>query len=157
MSQEIMQQAYDQIYTTIVAWDENGGKRSRRELTRRIVALLNSEHITDGTPCWCDPITELAKPEQEPVAWLPKWAHDRLTGQLGSVSDPITWGINTHIYAESTPETVPIYTAPPRKPWQGLTDDEIANVYVEWDITNGASFADFARSIELLLKKKNHG
>jgi len=63
--------------------------------------------------------------EQEPVAWLPKWAHDRLTGQLGSVSDPVTWGINTHIYAKSTPETIPLYTAPLRKEWVGLTDEEI--------------------------------
>jgi len=60
----------------------------------------------------------------KPVAWLPKWAHDRLTGQLGSVSDPVTWGINTHIYAESTPETVPLYTAPPRKPWVSLSDEQ---------------------------------
>ena len=44
---------------------------------------------------------------------------------------------------------------PPRKEWVGLTDDEIADVYVEWDNTNGTSFADFARTIEAQLKELN--
>ena len=42
-----------------------------------------------------------------------------------------------------------------KKPWVGLTDEEIGNTYVAWDNTDGASFADFARDIEQLLKEKN--
>ena len=42
-----------------------------------------------------------------------------------------------------------------KKPWVGLTDDEIGGAYVAWDDTDGASFADFARAIEQLLKEKN--
>jgi hypothetical protein len=39
------------------------------------------------------------------------------------------------------------YTAPPqRKP---LTDEEIADVYLEWDAAPGRSMADFARAIEV--------
>lgn len=42
-----------------------------------------------------------------------------------------------------------------KKPWVGLTDEEIGGAYVAWDDTDGASFADFARAIERLLKEKN--
>lgn len=42
-----------------------------------------------------------------------------------------------------------------KKPWVGLTDEEIGDAYVAWDDTDGASFADFARAIEQLLKTKN--
>lgn len=48
----------------------------------------------------------------EPLAWLPKWAHDRLTGQLGAVSDPVLWGISATLYVEQTDNTVPVYTTP---------------------------------------------
>ena len=42
-----------------------------------------------------------------------------------------------------------------KRPWVGLTDEEIGDAYVVWDDTDGASFADFARAIEQLLKAKN--
>ena len=42
-----------------------------------------------------------------------------------------------------------------KRPWVGLTDEEIGDAYVAWDDTDGASFADFARAIEQLLKAKN--
>lgn len=44
--------ALETIYETIIQWDEGGGKRSRRELARRIVALYTAPQ----------------QPEQEPVA-----------------------------------------------------------------------------------------
>lgn len=41
--------------------------------------------------------------------------------------------------------------------WVGLTDEEIGDVYVAWDNTDGASFADFARLIETKSRSKNNG
>ena len=32
--------------------------------------------------------------------------------------------------------------------WVGLTDEEIAEIYIKWDATPGTSMADFARAIE---------
>ena len=43
----------------------------------------------------------------------------------------------------------------PQREWVGLTDEEIGDAYVAWDDTDGASFADFARAVEQLLKEKN--
>jgi len=42
-----------------------------------------------------------------------------------------------------------------KRPWVGLTDEDIGAAYVVWDATDGASFADFARAIEQALKEKN--
>ncbi len=35
--------AWEAVYETIIHWDEGGGKRSRRELARRIVALYTNQ------------------------------------------------------------------------------------------------------------------
>lgn len=43
-----------------------------------------------------------------------------------------------------------IYTAPPRKDWQGLTDEEIIKATGIWDTVE-----DVARTIEAKLKEKN--
>ena len=51
--------ALEAVYETIIHWDEGGGKRSRRELARRIVAL----YTTPPTPP-----AQQAQPE--PAAWM---------------------------------------------------------------------------------------
>lgn len=58
---------------------------------------------------------ELAKPEQEPVAWAvlrPDGRVKLLSHQQGVEVD-LKW--------------TPLYTAPPRKPWQGLTSEDWEN------------------------------
>jgi hypothetical protein len=42
--------ALETIYETIIQWDEGGGKRSRRELARRIMALYTAAHGTEVKP-----------------------------------------------------------------------------------------------------------
>ena len=44
-------------------------------------------------------------------------------------------------------------TKPPTK----LTDEDIGDIYVAWDNTDGASYADFARLVELRIKEKDNG
>lgn len=41
--------ALETVYETIIQWDEGGGKRSRRELARRIVSLYTPQRqpLTD--------------------------------------------------------------------------------------------------------------
>jgi hypothetical protein len=52
-------------------------------------------------------------------------------------------------------EIEPLYTHPPRREWQGLTDTEIGMEYVKWDATPGVSMGNFARAIEAALKERN--
>jgi hypothetical protein len=70
-------------------------------------------------------------PEQEPVAWM---------------EDSIEF------YAKDHPTnscTIPLYTAPPKREWVGLTDEEI--------VACGWCDLRFARAIEAKLKERNNG
>ena len=67
------------------------------------------------------------EPEQEPVAWM---------GSAGL-------GYDKNKYL-----SIPLYTAPQRKTWVGLTDEEINSLYP-------TNWFEFARLIEAKLKEKN--
>ena len=81
--------------------------------------------------------------EQEPVAWM----HNVIEGN-----------VITHIPADigRHPERwTPLYTAPPKKQWVGLTLKEILinRHLIDW--TSERSYLEFAREIERALKEKN--
>lgn len=78
--------------------------------------------------------TYLAQPEPEPVAW---W-HD-----MGDVVDLNVSGRGT-----------PLYTAPPQREWQGMTDEERQECLYS-DPIFGMAASTFARAIEAKLKEKN--
>ena len=82
------------------------------------------------------------QPEQKPVAWL-------YNGHLHEC-DPSDW-------AES--KVKPLYTAPQSKPWVGLTDETLDDVYfcAEGGTTPLETWREQARAIEAKLKEKNGG
>jgi hypothetical protein len=77
----------------------------------------------------------------KPVAWM--------LPEYGDVL-PASQADGTGIY------NIPLYTAPPRKEWVGLTDEEIEDLddfdYCEYGFPN-----NFVRAIEAKLKEKNGG
>lgn len=91
--------ALETVYETIIDWDEGGGKRSRRELARRIVDLY----------------AEQAE-RQEPVAWVCE----------GSASDEKHAIDYWQEEIDAIPVGTMLYTAPPQR--QPLTDEEIKAV-----------------------------
>ena len=62
----------------------------------------------------------LAQPEQEPVAW-----HE--PGSFGNVTTHKKWALENG--------WEPLYTAPPKKEWFGLTDEEIKEIVGFWGDT----------------------
>ena len=90
---------------------------------------------------------ELAKPKQEPVAWM---VRDQVDGcRYPSALKNPAGSIN----GESQPlYTAPLYTAPPRKEWVGLHWDDMPEEYAgHIDFMEGAKWA-LAK-----LKEKNGG
>lgn len=81
----------------------------------------------------------LAQPEQEPVAW-----------GIANTRPTETQPLMMVMLDEPEPShlVVPLYTAPPQRIWQGLTDEEIFDLY-HWERLR------FARAIEANLKEKN--
>mgnify|MGYP003649448221 CR=1 FL=1 len=73
--------------------------------------------------------------EQEPVACI------KTNGELMWLKKPST------IYSKPRP----LYTAPPRREWVGLTDEEISAV----DWKSNETLHDFSRAIEAKLREKN--
>ena len=61
-------------------------------------------------------------------------------------------------YADGTWE--PLYTAPPKREWVGLTDEEINKLMqtINWrkDWLGSWAYKEFARAIEAKLKEKNN-
>ena len=156
MSREIMQQAL----TVLKAWDAVAW-RTLDTIEGLEAALAQPEPQVccgDYEKCMkaCTPRgrwlaeNELAQPEQEPVAkhvcnlWInPETSEYEV--------DRCTHPIN---------EVIPVYTAPPRKEWVGLTDDEIedtwGNTPMMLNARDGGARRVFARAIEAKLKEKNN-
>ena len=123
---EIMQQALDALVNGKRVRFGEGGTKYQPDLEDAAIEALEAA---------------LAQPEQEPVAkhicnlWInPETSFYEV--------DRCTHPIN---------EVFPVYTAPPRKEWVGLTDDEIKKIMQQW--RNG--YIDI-KDVEQLLKEKNN-
>ena len=76
----------------------------------------------------------LAQPEHEPVAWV-------YNGILHEF-DPSEF---------ATSEVTPLYIAPPKRKWVGLTDEEVESWRGNYDFFDSA----LVREVEAKLKEKN--
>jgi hypothetical protein len=112
-----------------------------RELLQQALDALISVWNIDKTTKQVETIqaikARLAQPEPEPVAWLYK----QKDGMLVITDDPD--------YADGT--WTPLYTAPPKKEWVGLTKEEARKICV----ATVPYVVDMAAAIEAKLKEKN--
>ena len=96
----------------------------------------------------------LAQPEPEPVAWT--YQHEDTGLTMCVLTQQVEPGFekNNPRWQKSTP----LYTAPPQREWQGLTDEEIREVVgvtsadSDWNVT---IVHKWIRAIEAKLKEKN--
>ena len=100
------------VYETIIQWDEGGGKRSRRELARRIVALYATQPQPDTKVNFEAIPKQISEPEQEPVAWLYRdsWGTMKLSQimppPIGAFPVYTTPQPNTIANSEAIPEQI---------------------------------------------------
>ena len=80
----------------------------------------------------------LAEPEQEPVAWV--------------LHRELFWPSEYEVISEAGDNAIPLYTAPPKREWVGLTDDEFESILKQHN--EAFPFAVY-QSIEAKLKEKN--
>lgn len=84
--------------------------------------------------------------KQEPVAWISDSPTKGNGKQLHwTKSEAWRWSSNI----------TPLYTAPLKREWVGLTDEEVSDVID--NVLEGGGWLDVARAIEQALKEKNHG
>ena len=94
---------------------------------------------------WNAALAHAAIAQQEPVAWM-------YTSQWKSNERFITT-YQSELTTYKADKVWPLYTAPQKKEWVGLTDDEIEDIY--FDKFSMSELEGFARSIEQVLKEKN--
>ena len=109
-------------------------------------ARSRANHIADAlrTALAETDVPESCFGETEPVAWVSDrearmvWWNDKFT----------------HI-SQAPPRNTPLYTAPPQREWQGLTDEEY-EAMAEHYVTNCYfDTLEYAKAIEAKLKEKN--
>lgn len=139
---ELMQQALEAL--ELLAWCENPATRVQVRKPRNggsIVTVYPHKVATEAAA----PLRErLAQPEQEPVAWMTP------TGALYRTEDVDGCFDDTHI---------PLYTTPPKREWQCLTDKERNSLWLDvigWGDPSHDD-EDLMKAIEAKLKEKNHG
>ena len=108
------------------------------------VDRLGSEADTVDPRVWQHLLVYAPKPEEEPVAWI---------SEGGDVSR------SKRYMDEMGFKCNPLYTAPPKKEWVGLTNKEIDGIDEStWDEDHKSwGIHKFARAIEAKLREKNHG
>ena len=122
-----------------------GGFQAKRQAA---ADKLQEDRIKYGTS-WeqdgerIDPISVYKEPEQEPVAWItPDGEGFRIRFSPPTNDVPLGWDA--------------LYTAPPQRPWVGLTDEEIAQGNKESWVAEQA-WQSAVWWAEAKLKEKNHG
>ena len=105
-------------------------------------------YLNDDFECpRCGHCCQALETEQEPVLWLKTWSD----GSVGVLK------IKSHLFADH--ELEPLYTAPPKKEWVGLTNEEVSEI-IDREIGFYGCWGPeeaFARAIEGKLKEKNRG
>jgi hypothetical protein len=91
--------------------------------------------------------------QQEPVAWITNGGKGELWWHRSSKFDEEGNLIGPN------PDDIPLYTAPPKREWVGLTDDAVFELADTNLYDGGKNFGvlAFAKAIEADLKEKNHG
>jgi hypothetical protein len=90
------------------SWDARYGEVSIKEaLAQPDYRAVKTYH--EGKPVY------VSQPEQEPVAWFSTLPDGRLSIKIVGKPTEGNWE--------------PLYTTPPKRPWVGLTDEDIAYAY----------------------------
>jgi hypothetical protein len=144
MSREAMKLALEALESDPIS---HAGLVSRKQAIAALRQALETEQamkdaIVGGTGVMLDGkrIDPATIYKEEPVAWANSFDLQNFDMKVRTCPD-------LH-------HTVPLYTAPPKREWVGLTDEEIHDMsgYEE-----DRKMYRFARAIEAKLKEKNHG
>jgi hypothetical protein len=144
---EALTMALDYIHAALISHDNAYGnhpamKRARDEIVRDLEELRQA--LAEPPNSTTDVV------ESEPVAW----GMQNADGQITDVITP-----EEHARVEGG-YTVPLYTAPPKREWQGLTYDEISEICSRGQtgvVLLSAHDIETAVLVESKLKEKNGG
>ena len=156
MSREAMKQALEALESDPLS---HAGLVSRKQaITALRQALVDADDTSEKR------VDETVKTEHDRAVELGK-AYERGWNAALAQQEPVAW-LSTDCIGErylcftkpkDNDPVQPLYTAPPRKQWVGLTDEEIQKVVSKkwWDWEDLFDIEGFSRAIEAKLKEKN--
>lgn len=118
-----------------------------QNLRARLAQSVVNQQLTTEPPCKtssqciggkCEQCIQPVQPEQEPVAWADKYDIERAGHDFYANRQ------------QPSKDGVPLYTAPPQREWQGLTETD----FIAIQLFKGNYF-DLAKWVEAKLKGKN--
>ena len=164
MSREAMQMALEALESdpTSLAWLIS----KKQAITALRKALVDADdtsekHVDEMVKTEHDKQIEIAQAyergwnaalaQQEPVAWITDGGKGELWWYQSSKFDEEGNLIGPN------PDDIPLYTAPPKREWVGLTDEEIDTAWrsVDYTVSYEQFRIDIAHTIEAKLKEKN--
>ena len=158
MSREAMKQALEALESDPLS---HAGLVSRKQaITALRQALVDADDTSEKR------VDETVKTEHDKQIEIAQ-AYERGWNAALAQQEPVAW-LSTDCIGErylcftkpkDNDPVQPLYTAPPRKQWVGLTDEEIHEVTSKkwWDWEDAFDIEGFSRAIEAKLKEKNHG
>jgi len=129
-----MKQALEALEKVIIAFGP-GLTLQQRAITALRQALVDADDTSQ------ERVDEIVKDEHEPVAWAN-------SSDLQNFDMRVRTGPDLH-------HTVPLYTAPPKREWVGLTDEEVDYCRYAATFCDELDTAYMAELIEKDLKEKN--
>ena len=128
------------------SWSKDGERIDPMSVYKEPEQLTEKEKISREMTAEIAAARELAQPAQKPVAHIPLKA-------LEQIKPPMLILNNVPIYGYGAEGTVAVYTAPPQRPWVGLTVEEIKKL--SDDCVGVRDETEFIRAIAQALKEKN--
>jgi hypothetical protein len=120
---------------------------------KRVDEMVKTEHDKQVTIAqayergWNAALAHAAIAQQKPVAWM-------YTSQWKSNERFITT-YQSELTTYKADKVWPLYTAPQKKEWVGLTDEEIVEIAATPAAIRGSYVHSFAQAIEAKLRDKN--
>jgi hypothetical protein len=115
-----------------------------REAAQQALEALDSEHPDIQLRAAAALRDALEQQEQEPVAWMTH-TNDLLPLFHKNRKAALNWQT----------QPTPLYTAPPRREWQSLSEQERHRLWRK--LGEGEGIDEYAEAIEAKLKEKNNG
>jgi hypothetical protein len=155
MSREAMQIALDALESdpTSLAWLIN----KKQAITALRQALVDADDTSQKR------VDEMVKTEHDRAVELGK-AYERGWNAALAQQEPVAWiseggdvSRSKRYMDEMGFKCNPLYTAPPKREWVGLTDEDISYFRYQATFCDEFDAAFMAELIEKNLKEKNHG
>ncbi len=155
--------AADKLYhSTEARWCENFVEVKHPHIENEIVRFYFTQPVQPAQESWREFASDYERGFIDGMQKQAQSSVDKAVNQMAQpAQEPVAWiSPKGHIHFDPYLDSVPLYTTPPKRPWVGLTDEEILKMaypirWQEIDDFEADKTVNFAQMVEAKLKEKN--